>query len=159
MKLKRMCLIVGVLGLLLPSAPAALPQATIHSVTGTGLVAESDLTFRTTVAAFKNANGRVWGFKVINVDLTALGLGRLNLQAKVTCLHVNGSSAWVSAVVTNSNNEDLVPAGTLTITLVRDLGGESQDIMHTEFFEPSVNCASEPDVPETVVQSGNFHVR
>lgn len=131
----------------------------IHSVTGSGVVTEEGVTFRTTVAAFKDDNGQARGLVVVNLDLTAFGLGKITFLSRVVCLHVNGNSAWVGAVVTHSTNEEIIPVGAHSITLVRDLGGNGQDIVHGEFFDPSVNCSDEPQLPETVVINGNYNVR
>ena len=155
---KRMMLVLVVLSLLM-SGSSALADNPIHSVTGSGTVDEEGIAFRTTVAAFTTDDGQARGWVVVNLDLTTIGLGKITFQSKVVCVHVNGNSAWVGAVVTHSTDEEIIPVGAYTITLVRDLGGNGQDVMHAEFFDPGVACSSEPSLPESVVTSGNYHVR
>lgn len=144
---------------LLMSGNNALAGSPIHSVTGSGVVSEEGVTFRTTVAAFKDDNGQARGWVVVNLDLTAFGLGKITFHSRVVCLRVNGNSAWVGAVVTHSTNEEIIPVGAHSITLVRDLGENGQDIMHAELFDPGVSCSDEPPLPETIVISGNYSVR
>ena len=147
------------LGLWAASAITGWAGAPVHSVTGSGFVDEFGVPFRTTVTAFEDEAGQVWGEVVLNADLTLFDLGILKVSAKVNCLHVVGNSAWIGSVVTHSNNEGLVPVGSTLITMVRDLGGNGEDIKHTELGEEFPPCPDEPELPETVVQSGNFHVR
>jgi len=45
------------------------------------------------------------------------------------------------------------------ITRVRDLGGEGEDVMHSDFFPPEVSCTDQPELPDSVVLNGSFHVR
>ncbi|MEW6213293.1 MAG: hypothetical protein AB1631_33660, partial [Acidobacteriota bacterium] len=144
---------------LLMNVNNTLASPPIHSVTGSGIVSEEGVTFRTTVAAFKDDNGQARGWVVVNLDLTAFGLGKITFHSRVVCLHVNGNSAWVGAVVTHSTNEEIIPVGAHSITLVRDLGGNGEDIMHGELFDPGVSCSDEPQLPETIVISGNYSVR
>lgn len=158
MKHSKRIAAIALLGLLI-SGNNAFAGPPIHSVTGSGVVTEEGITFRTTVAAFKRENGQPHGWVVTNLDLTTIGLGKITFLSRVVCLHVNGNSAWVGAVVTHSTNEEIIPVGGLSITLVRDLGGNGEDVMHGEFFDPSVDCSSEPALPESVVTRGNYHVR
>lgn len=116
------------------------------------------MTFWTSIAAFKDADGGVWGTAVVQVDLSTFGLGQIGLQNAVNCVDIVGNSAWVGGVVTHSTNPDIIPPGVVTITLVRDLGGEGQDIMHGELFGPGSVCTDRPALPESVVVSGNFKV-
>ena len=155
---KRIVPILVVLSLLISGHNASADVPT-HSVTGSGIVSEEGIIFRTNVAAFTSENGQASGWVVVNLDLTSIGLGKITFQSRVVCVHVNGNSAWVGAVVTHSTDEEIIPVGAYTITLVRDLGGNAQDVMHAEFFDPSVACSSEPALPESVVTSGNYQVR
>jgi hypothetical protein len=135
-------------------------QGPIHSITGSGEVEEEGVKFRTTIAAHQRANGDVWGTVVINLDLSVFDITPLiTFRQDVTCVDVAGNSAWVGGVVTQSNNEDIIPVGTTTVTLVRDLGGNGEDIMHGEPFPSDVTCEDRPAVPETVVTKGNYKVR
>jgi hypothetical protein len=45
---------------------------------------------------------------------------------------VDGNSAWIGSSIDQSTNTDFFPIGATVITLVRDLGGARQDIMHSE---------------------------
>jgi hypothetical protein len=181
MKLKRMFLIVGVLGLLLLSVPAALPDQPIHSVTGSGLVdlrndpefGFVDVVFRTNVAVHQFADGRLQG----NVQGIVYRLfGPLPhprvFHAEPTCLFiVNGNTAYIGAVITQSNVPGAV--GKLLAVGVKDVGGPGQDRMHFEFAEDlepfggaPVNCGSFPwpevvlnHLVSSVADTGNYQVR
>jgi hypothetical protein len=133
-----------------------------HSVVGSGLVQEDELSFLTTVEVHQNAEGQVRGQVALVIDATAFGLGIIKLGAKATCLTVDGHSAWIGSELTRSTHPDIFPIGSTLITLVRDLGRKRKDITHTEggdFFPPGTACSDKPALPETVVKSGNFHVR
>jgi hypothetical protein len=148
--------------LMLVTSAATAAGPPVHSVTGTGIATEGALTFSTTAAVHKDNNGAVWGSVVSVIDLSAFGLGHVTLTQTPTCLSVSGNSAWIGAVVTYSTAPELIPSGTTTITLVRDLGDAGGDVMHTEtaeFFAPGTVCTDQPAVPETVISSGNFQVR
>lgn len=162
MKVFRLLTVVSVVLAPLAVQREAVAKPPVQSVVGSGyvdLIEEFGVAFRVTVAAYEDANGHFRGSKVTNLDLRAVGLGKITFLSEVVCLHVNGNSAWIGAIVTQSTNEDIVPVGTYTITLVRDLGGEGEDIMHEEVFDPSVDCADEPELLETVVAKGNYKVR
>jgi hypothetical protein len=141
------------------SARALGPSA---SVTGAGFVVHDtvpSIPFRAAVSAFQDEWGNSWGSVTSVIDLTELDLGRVTLRGPVSCLHVNGNSAWIGATVTQSSNEDIVPAGLAMVVLVRDLGGEAEDIMHVELFDSASICSAEPALPETQVTTGDFRVR
>jgi hypothetical protein len=143
------------------SASNGAPASAVgHSVTGSGSVSIDGITFTSSVAAHSNANGRAWGEVTGPADLTAFGLGKLTFGGHVTCLDVDGNSAWIGAVVDHTTNGEVLPEGLVTITLVRDLGGNSRDIMHTEVFDPGTSCTERPDIlAETIVTHGNFKVQ
>jgi hypothetical protein len=134
----------------------------IHSVTGSGRVEEEGFAFWTMVAAHQNADGTVWGNVVANIDARVFGLGHIKISGKSTCLTMDGNSAWIGSSIDQSTNTDIFPIGASVITIVRDLGGEGQDIMHTEsgdFFPPGTTCTDKPALPETLVSQGNRNVR
>lgn len=133
--------------------------AVAHSVTGSGSASEDGVTFRTSVAAHSDEAGSAWGEAAVLLDLRNFGLGKTTFVGKVNCLDVDGNSAWIGAVITHSTNSDIVPSGVNTITLVRDLGGNGQDIMHAEVFSPSVACSDRPALSETLISHGNYKVR
>ena len=159
---RRVSFVAGTLLLALAVVTTAAASAGLdrHSVTGTGFVDDFGVFFKTTVAAHSDEDGNAWGSMMTWADLSALDLtSHLVVVARVNCVDVDGTSAWVGGAVTHSSDPDLIPLGTEVITLVRDIGGNGQDIMHTEFFEPGTPCSSRPDLAETVVVHGNFTVR
>ncbi len=144
------------LAIFVPLAEAAQP---IQMVTGSGRVVEAEgFFFWTTLSVQKDASGNVFGTVQVDVDLRIFGLGLLSLTGPADCLVVEGNSAWVGAEIAESSNVGLVPTGNVLITMVRDLGGQGQDIMHTEIFGPGSSCTSMPALSETVVASGDYHV-
>ena len=132
----------------------------IHSVTGSGAAEEEGVRFTTTIAAHQAEDGDVWGTIVVNLDLSAFNVEPLiTFRQVVTCVDVDGNSAWIGGVVTQSNNQEIIPIGQTTVTLVRDLGSGGQDIMHGEPSAPEVTCLDRPAFNETVVTHGNYTVR
>ncbi len=147
-----------------PDAPAGFALASSaaavdHSVTGSGTVSEEGVTFRTSIAAHSDGSGRAWGDVEVPLDLSAFGLGKTIFGGQVTCLDVDGDSAWIGARIDHSTNGGIVPTGLTTITLVRDLGGNGEDVMHAELFESDVLCTDRPALGETVVDRGNYVVK
>ena len=140
-----------------------------HRVTGTGWVDFAELfnlptpvKFKTTLAAFQGEDGDARGTIAGIIDYRGIGLPKVTFSGKVTCMHVVGKNAWVDAVVTHSTDEDFLPVGTVMLSMVRDLGGNGEDIMHTEpadAFPEGTDCTDEPEFLETVVSSGNFKVK
>jgi len=148
-------------GLAAAVAPdAAAPSRAVHSVTGSGEVTYFGVSFRNSVAAHADASGNAWGEVSVPLNLSSEGLGRIEFSGKVTCLAVDGATAWIGFDVAHSNNGDVVPAGASAIALVRDLGGPGQDITDGEFFPSNVRCTDRPtEFLETVVLNGNYTVR
>jgi hypothetical protein len=131
-----------------------------HSVTGTGFVEIGGVYFKTTVAAHADEGGNAWGAMTTWADLSVFDLpAHLVVVTQVNCVDVDGTSVWVGGTVNHSSDPDVIPPGTEVITLVRDLGGNGEDIMHSEFFEPGTSCTTRPALTETVVLNGNFNVR
>ena len=148
-------LLVFLLAALTTPAASGRPQ----SVTGNGFVEIEGIFFKTTVAAHADKDGNAWGSMMTWADLSAVGLpSHLVVVASVDCVDVNGTSAWVGGAITHSSHPDLIPPGTEIVTVVRDIGGNGQDVMHSEFFEPGTPCSSRPSLAETVVLNGNFKV-
>jgi len=133
----------------------------VHSVTGSGGVVFPEGTFRNSVAAFSNAAGDVWGDISVPLNLRPVGLGITTFSGKVTCLSVNGNSAWIGFTVLHSTNGDIAPISQTAMALVRDLGGPGKDVTDGEFVPPDLPCTDQPTAPfvETVVSNGNYTVR
>lgn len=138
---------------------ASQSSAVAHSVTGSATVSEDGVLFRSSIAAHSAGSGSAWGTVEIPLDLRAFGLGKLTFGGQVACLDVDGNSAWIGARIDHSTNGDLIPAGLTTITLVRDLGRNGEDVMHSELFESDVRCTDRPALIESVVDRGNYTVR
>jgi hypothetical protein len=134
-------------------------SAVEHSVTGSATVTEDGVAFRVSVAAHSDAEGQAWGRVEVPLDLSAFGLGITTFGGEVTCLDVDGDSAWIGARIDHSTDGGLVPPGLTTITLVRDLGGNGEDVMHAEPFDSGELCTDRPALLESLVDRGNFTVR
>lgn len=133
----------------------------LHSVTGSGRVVEGGIGFSQSVAVHQAEDGALNGVVQVRIDLRAFGAGEIVLHGTPSCLAVDGATAWIGSTVTHSTSE-LIPAGTNLITLVQDLGGNGEDVLHGEtedFFPPGTTCENRPEMPATVVESGNLHVR
>ena len=89
----------------------------------------------------------------------------------VTCLTVDGNSAWIRSqiVKTSHPDEELFKVGTEYVTLVRDFGVNGTDVMHSislkviqsECGNAQLSCSDKPALRsmETVVSSGDYQVR
>ena len=138
-----------------------------HSVTGSGIVVQDDgVAFRSDVGAVKQANGRTSGTTVTDLDLSAVvpELGTVRFKSDVTCLAVDGNSAWVGGNITTTSNPDVAPLGTPIIIFVKDVGGNGEDIQYGAFVDGDecavgTTCEDEPFLPQLHVVSGNYTVR
>lgn len=181
MKSLRIVLFVFLLTLLMVSTTTTSANQPIHSVTGSGLVdlrndpdfGFVDVVFRANVAVHQRAGGQLQG----NVQGIVYRLfGPLPhprvFHAEPTCLFiVNGNTAYIGAVITQSNVPEAV--GKLLAVGVKDVGGPGQDKMHFEFAEDlepfggaPVNCGSFPwpdvvlnHLVSSVADTGNYQVR
>jgi hypothetical protein len=154
-------IVIGSLFLATLTVSPVFAGAPVHRVTGNGVVSEGDLTFKTNVVVFSDAEGAVWGEIVTQIDVRAFELGHIGFQAQAHCLHVEGNNAWIGGVIYHSTSE-FFPVGTKVFVIVRDLGGNGEDIMHAEgeeFFPPGTTCEDEFEIFDTVVAHGNFTVR
>jgi hypothetical protein len=154
-------IVIGSLFLATLTVSLAFAGAPVHQVTGNGSVSEGDLTFKTNVAVFSDAEGAVWGEIVTQIDVRAFDLGHIGFQAQADCLHVVGDTAWATGVIYHSTSE-FFPVGTKVFVIVKDLGETGEDIMHAEgeeFFPPGATCEDEFELFDTVVTQGNFNVR
>ena len=96
---------------------------------------------------------------MVPLNLVSEGLGRVMFSGKVDCLDVDGHSAWIGFDILHSTNGDIIPPGSSAIVLVRDLGGEGEDVTDAELFPPDVRCTARPGFIEPVVTHGNYTVR
>lgn len=160
--LKRVQL-VGVIALTL-AAPAGFTQLAgatrlEHSVTGSGHVVEGSFESWQSVAVHQADDGSLKGVVQMQIDFHDFGLGQVAVHSSPTCLTVEGETAWIGSIVTHSTNEDVIAVGSQIITLVRDLGGNGEDVLHGEVVPTTTTCRDKPSFFETVVESGNLHVR
>jgi hypothetical protein len=133
----------------------------VHRVSGSGWVEEGPVSFRVSVSAAQGEDGSVMGILKLTLDLTKISLGIVQTVQEVTCLTVEGKSAWIGARVFHTTSP-ILPVGTETITLIRDLGGKEEDVMHGEtldFFPSGTQCSDKPSLHETVISKGNYEVR
>jgi len=112
-----------------------------------------------TLAVQADGQGQLSGTQICQSGLRDFGVGQLTVRLQPTCLHVDGNSAWVGAVVTDTTAPDLLPIGFEGVVLMRDLGGPGEDIMHAEPMPPGLTCHDMPSLPETQVFRGDFRVQ
>ena len=96
----RNAVLVGVLAALLvgTNASAAAP---LHSVVGSGTVAEEGLTFAAMISAHTDLSGQAFGSIVFTVDARVFGFLRLIVVVQsITCLLVEGNHAYIGSVAT-----------------------------------------------------------
>ena len=158
--MKRVLLVLAILAiaLIVPSAHSYAAGRVIHSVTGAGAAFDDPIVFRSSIAAVKQSNGQTSGETVTHLDLSAFELPDVAFHAKINCLDVDGSDAWIGGVIDYSSQPDIAPVGVWVIIHVRDLGGNGQDMMNGDFFEPGTACEERPAL-HPVPSAGNFNVR
>lgn len=130
-----------------------------HSVTGSGHVVEGFFESWQSVAVHQFEDGSLVGVVQMQIDLHGFGLGEMSVQSTPTCLAVEGETAWIGSIVTQSTDEEVIAVGSQIITLVRDLGGNGEDVLHGEVVPSTITCTDKPSFLETIVESGNLHVR
>ncbi len=129
-----------------------------HNVTGSGHLVEGFIESWQSIAVHESDDGSLNGSLQLQVDLHAFGLGQAAVSSTPTCLVVDGNTAWIGSIITGSTEEALFPVGAQLITLVRDLGGNGEDVMAVRVFPATTSCLDRPTIFETVVESGNLHV-
>ena len=132
--------------------------APVHMVTGGGqLIGE---TFKETygISARKDAEGNVSGQVEMHID------GVPPLHGTVTCLQVDGTSAWIGGVVTASQNIAEVPLGTEFWFRVQDNGNGQDEVDRISTirlgFLPAATCNERRPVQVPwLLERGNLVVR
>ncbi|MGA9364318.1 MAG: hypothetical protein WBW16_08120 [Bacteroidota bacterium] len=145
-----------------------------HSINGMGGVTlDGSSTAEAVVSANQTPEGDVEGILELNIDRRGISGLPDNVETfqKVTCLKVEGNSAWIRSEIfkTSHPNEELFKVGTEYITLIRDFGDKGTDIMHpmslkvcqSECGNPQATCSDKPSLSsmETVVSSGDYQVQ
>jgi hypothetical protein len=182
--IRRLSFLLALFGLAVSTAPihADSPGESGPSVTGSGVVNFEDHpdiwsyagSFRTTVAVHERSDGQLVGTVHHRADNPVnLGLS-FSITSKPTCWVVvddgeNGKKAWISSEITHVQVtgpdpdlaallEGIFQSIGAIYTMVYDLGGNGDDVMHTEPF--NVPCDADPEIlAETVVRNGNFTIR
>ncbi len=145
-----------------------------HSVNGIGSVAlDGSSTAEAVVSVNQTPEGSVDGILELNINRRGTNGLPDNVETfqKVTCLKVDGNSAWIRSEIfkTSHPNEELFKVGAEYITLIRDFGDKGTDIMHpmslkviqSEYGNPQETCSDKPSLSsmETVVSGGDYEVR
>lgn len=137
-------------------------SAPVHHVSGGG---QLDV-----AALFPASDKESYGFSA-SVDGDGIASGQIQIDfgdsepfhADVTCLAVNGNSAWIGAVVTQTHDEQAVPVGTQLWVRVQDNGeggSGSPDRMSFVRLAPASFCALQrPAGMPFEWQHGNIRIR
>ena len=146
-----------------------------ESVNGSGLVdLRNDVgpgmpgyfVFQNKISAVRDTNGKVGGTieGIVSLGDEATSAVAPNegyrFKGVVTCLLIEGQSAWIGATITETNSS-FVRKGDRWIGLVRDRGPSGADVMHSEITGDGsqVTCLARPQLGETPVDMGDFVVR
>jgi hypothetical protein len=128
---------------------AAFAKAPTHRVTGSGVALVEDLTVRFSVNVFEDKG---------SIDVTTgEGSAKMTVSGSTNCLSVDGNTAWITATVTKSSDQSLVPLGATYLVVITDDG--DNDLVFGDVVDPSVLCTSHPAAPMVDLISGRFTVR
>ena len=146
-----------------------------ESVNGSGLVdmrndigpgMPGSFVFQNKISAVRDTSGKVGGTieGIVSLGDEATSAVAPNegyrFKGVVTCLLVDGQSAWIGATITETNSS-LFRKGDRWLGLVRDRGPSGADVMHSEITGDGsqVTCLARPPLSETPVDMGDFVVR
>jgi len=137
-------------------------SAPVHQVTGGGKLDVSQFGLAPETYAFtasQDADGTVRGQMQVRFSDPLV-----EIHADVTCLSVDGTSAWIGLVVTRSDDESLMPLGAERWVRVQDNGeGPNDPPDRMDFFRPGGGAARcnerRPVAMPFVWLDGNIRVR
>lgn len=148
---------VGSIGFEAVTASSTHSAVAGHKVTGGGQLVGDDWSETYGITAQQDADGSVRG----RVEMQLVGLPALN--GMVTCLAVDGSSAWVGGVVVKSQDASVVPVATEFWFRVQD-NGQGTDapdrISSIRLGQPAIICSEQRPVGVPwLLLRGNIAVR
>jgi hypothetical protein len=143
----------------------------IHSITGSGLwVFPPDYWFpgsegsvvTTSISAHQKADGSVEGTATTHGWSDSQSAPNVFVE-DITCLTVDGNTAYFEGVVRYSNNLTFIKPGDEEIGFVIDNNGTGPDIFWIGpiiyFLKPGEDCTAKPTLIPYPLTSGNFIVR
>ena len=87
----------------------------------------------------------------------------INLVTDITCLTVDGNTAYFSGILTSSSDLSYAKPGEEEVGFVTDTNGDGPDIFWSGppvfFLPPGADCTAKPAMPQYHLTSGNFDVR
>jgi hypothetical protein len=153
-------IVVG--GLTLASTPIHSASGVVHAVQGRGWTGDATGEFDFHVSVRESEDGRVWGWTRFDYFEGATGF-ELNNAAKVDCLEVDTATgeAWVSGVLTKSEQPDILPVGAPVVAYIKDGGPHGTDLHAAAGLFPGETCHDRPDLAAFAgeVLRGNYVVR
>jgi hypothetical protein len=143
----------------------------IHSITGSGLiVVPPDFFFpgsegfvtTTSISAHQKADGSLKGTTTIHTWFASQSEPMV-FVSDITCLTVDGNTAYFGAVVRYSNNFSYTKPGNEDVGFVIDSNKTGPDIFWIGpiiyFLKPGEDCSARPTLIPYPLTSGNFIVR
>ena len=150
---------------------SAEPQGVVLAITGSGLtVVEENFFFpgspgfsaRQTISARQKSDGRVEGSFIIQIWF-ASNPSPIVLVQDITCLTLDGNTAYFGAVIRWSSDLSYAKPGDSAVGFVTDTDGNGPDISWSGpsvfFLAPGQDCTARPPMPQLPLASGNFIVR
>ena len=151
---------------------SAEPKGVVHSINGSGLIVVKEdffwpgspaFSFRQEISAWQRSDGTVGGTFVVQIWGLTPGNAPVVLLQEVTCLTVDGNTAYTTSVIRWSSNPNLAKPGDEVAFFVTDSDGNGPDISWSGpaqfFLAPGQDCTSHPFMPQVPIASGNFIVR
>jgi hypothetical protein len=161
------------LATVIPMAFTALagPPAEMHSLTGAGfVVVPADYFFPgspawtswSTIEAHLKPDGTVQGTSMLHLWFES-SPNPINLVTDITCLTVDGNTAYFSGVLTSSSDLSYAKPGDEEVGFVTDTNGDGPDFFWSGpsvfFLPPGADCTAKPAMLQYRLTSGNFIVR
>lgn len=142
---------------------AVASAGSVHSVTGSARSAGSgEGPYSQSISVHQDATGNVRGQSIARPDLTQFGLGTPTIFIEITCLVVDGNTAWYSGYASKVVGGTWPAVGEEAIGWVQDNGPGSADLAFSGpsfFWAPGKTCADRPTLPALSLVDGNFVVR
>jgi len=153
------------------STALAGPPADMHSLSGAGYVVvpadffypgSPEFSSWSMISVHQKADGTVQGTYILNLWFDSQP-NPIVLASDITCLTVDGNTAWFSGVISRSNDLSYAKPGDEEVGFVTDTHGDGPDIFWSGpsvfFLPPGADCTAKPAMLQYLLTSGNFVVR
>lgn len=152
----RRAVVVGAVVAFAAMVPNALADQPGPSVTGSGQTDVNGANRTFTVDAHQAADGSVNGQSEIQSRQSDA-----TLHVDVNCLHISGSTAYMSGTLKKASDADASYEGWTAVFSAQDNHGTSPDRVSLAFLYPpnsGASCSNVHAVPSLTVENGNITI-